>query len=86
MNETNIIKTISYKSVNTPYNKECEKNWVFYGDNNIIYQWYPLITGKIIKSDNNDNTNDNNTNDTTNDTEFILIKKKKLKCHHFFNK
>ena len=80
-NETNIIKTISYKSVNTPYNKECEKNWVFYGDNNIIYQWYPLITGKIIKRDNNDNTNDN---DNDNDNEFMFNKEKEIEMPPFF--
>ena len=58
LEETNSIKTISYKSVNTPYNKDCEKNWVFYGDHNIIYQWYPLITGKIMDDKNNTNNND----------------------------
>ena len=77
-NETNIIKTISYKSVNTPYNKDCEKNWVFYGDNNIIYQWYPLITGKISKNNNNDNTNDNN------DNEFMFNKEKEISMSPFF--
>ena len=85
-NQTNSIKTISYKSVNTPYNKDCEKNWVFYGDHNIIYQWYPLITGKIIKHNNytNTNTNDNNTNDTTNDTEFMFNKEKEIEMPPFF--
>ena len=83
-NETNIIKTISYKSVNTPYNKDCEKNWVFYGDNNIIYQWYPLITGKISKNNNDNNNNDNNTNDTTNDTEFMFNKEKEIEMPPFF--
>ena len=84
-NETNIIKTISYKSVNTPYNKECEKNWVFYGDNNIIYQWYPLITGKIIKHDDNDNTNDTNTNDNNNNNnQFMFNKEKEIEMPPFF--
>ena len=78
-NETNIIKTISYKSVNTPYNKECEKNWVFYGDNNIIYQWYPLITGKISKNNNNNNNdNDNNNN------QFMFNKEKEIEMPPFF--
>ena len=71
-NQTNIIKTISYKSVNTPYNKDCEKNWVFYGDNNIIYQWYPLITGKISKN-NNDNNN-----------VFMFNKEKEISMPPFF--
>ena len=74
-NQTNSIKTISYKSVNTPYNKDCEKNWVFYGDNNIIYQWYPLITGKIIKH--NNDTNDNN-------NEFMFNKEKEISMPPFF--
>ena len=47
INDTN--KPISYSSVNTEYNKDCEKNWVFYGNYKIIYQWYPLILGTIIK-------------------------------------
>ena len=83
-NQTNIIKTITYKSVNTPYNKECEKNWVFYGDNNIIYQWYPLITGKIIKHDDNDNTNDTNTNDNNNNNQFMFNKEKEISMPPFF--
>ena len=41
--------TMSYSVVNTVYNKDCEKNWVFYGDNNVIYQWNPLTIGKIVK-------------------------------------
>ena len=43
--------SLNYKVVNTPYNKECEKNWVFYNDSegntNIIYQWFPLTIGRI---------------------------------------
>jgi tetratricopeptide (TPR) repeat protein len=54
--------SLNYKVVNTPYNKDCEKNWVFYNDSegntNIIYQWYPLTIAKI---NDNDNYNDNNT-------------------------
>ena len=79
LEETNSIKTISYKSVNTPYNKECEKNWVFYGDNNIIYQWYPLITGKISKN-NNDNNNDNDNNNN----QFMFNKEKEIEMPPFF--
>jgi hypothetical protein len=44
--------SLNYKVVNTPFNKECEKNWVFYndpdGEINVIYQWYPLTIGKIV--------------------------------------
>ena len=47
-----LIFSLNYKIVNTPYNKECEKNWVFYndpdGEINVIYQWYPLTIGKIV--------------------------------------
>lgn len=86
MNETQdntIINTITYKSVNTPYNKECEKNWVFYGNNNVIYQWYPLITGKIINNTTNNTTNDT-TNATTNATEFIFNKEREIQMPPFF--
>lgn len=82
MNETQdntIINTITYKPVNTPYNKECEKNWVVYGDNNVIYQWYPLITGKIIN-----NTTNDTTNATTNATEFIFNKEREIQMPLFF--
>jgi len=48
---SNITPNISYSPVNTTYNKDCEKNWVFYGDYNIVYQWYPLTLGKIVKKD-----------------------------------
>jgi len=83
-NETNSIKTISYKSVNTPYNKECEKNWVFYGDNNIIYQWYPLITGKIIKHNNDTNTNTNDNNNNNSNNEYMFNKEKEISMPPFF--
>ena len=43
---------ISYSVVNTTFNKDCEKNWVFYGNYKIIYQWYPLTIGKIVKTEN----------------------------------
>jgi tetratricopeptide (TPR) repeat protein len=43
--------TINYAVVETQWNKGCEKNWVFYGENNVIYQWFPLIIGKIVKRD-----------------------------------
>jgi tetratricopeptide (TPR) repeat protein len=49
---SNISTNISYTPVNTPYNKDCEKNWVFYGDYNVVYQWSPLTIGKIVKKDN----------------------------------
>ena len=54
MNDLN--KQIAYSPVGTPYNKDCEKNWVFYGDYKIVYQWYPLTIGKIIKKYIDDNT------------------------------
>ena len=48
----NISSNISYSAVNTPYNRDCEKNWVFYGDYKVVYQWYPLTLGSIVKKDN----------------------------------
>ena len=49
---SNISTNISYSPVSTPYNKECEKNWVFYDDYKIVYQWFPLTLGKIVKKEN----------------------------------
>ena len=49
---SNISTNISYSPVNTPYNKDCEKNWVFYGDYKVVYGWYPLTIGKIVKKEN----------------------------------
>ena len=44
---------LKYDVVNTPYNKGCEKNWVFFNSSNddlqVIYEWYPLTIGKINK-------------------------------------
>lgn len=35
--------------VNSPFNKECEKNWIHIPDTDeFIYSWRPLRTGKII--------------------------------------
>ena len=37
--------------VDSPMNRKCEKNWVLYNTKdglNIIYQWYPLITGSLF--------------------------------------
>ena len=48
----NISTNISYSPVNTPYNRDCEKNWVFYDDYKVVYQWNPLTLGKIVKKDN----------------------------------
>ena len=54
---------LKYDVVSTTFNKNCEKNWVFYSnsdsnsnsnsdsDTNIIYQWYPMMIGKIGKQD-----------------------------------
>jgi len=41
---------INYSVVETEWNKDCEKNWVFYGIQSVIYSWYPLITGGITTS------------------------------------
>jgi hypothetical protein len=49
-------KTLIYNVVNTPFNKDCEKNWVLYndlqGDVKVIYQWYPLTICKINNNKN----------------------------------
>uniref|UniRef100_A0A6C0H566 Glycosyltransferase 2-like domain-containing protein n=1 Tax=viral metagenome TaxID=1070528 RepID=A0A6C0H566_9ZZZZ len=34
-------------SINKENKPKCEKNWVFYDNNKLIYKWYPLIIGKI---------------------------------------
>ena len=47
--------TLKYNVVSTPFNSECEKNWVFYndtnGNTNVIYKWYPLTIGQINSND-----------------------------------
>jgi len=49
-------KTLIYNIVTTPFNKDCEKNWVLYndsqGDVKVIYQWYPLTICKINNNKN----------------------------------
>ena len=71
----NMSTNISYSPVSTPYNKECEKNWVFYGDYKIVYQWYPLTIGKIVKKE---NENDNNKQ------ELFFEKEKDIQMPPFF--
>jgi len=45
----NIAKPgLDYKVVETRWNKGCEKNWVFFGDSRVIYQWFPLTICKIV--------------------------------------
>jgi hypothetical protein len=43
---------LDYKVVETRWNKGCEKNWVFFGDSRVIYQWFPLTIGKIVDNPN----------------------------------
>ena len=87
-------KTLKYEVATTPFNKGCEKNWVFYNDSNgdlsVIYQWYPLIIGKI--SNDTENTTENTTVNTTVNTNNTEIKKPKLEIkqtkdmpHYFKN-
>ena len=71
--------TLKYNVVNTLFNKDCEKNWVFYtdskGNTNVIYQWYPLTIGKIVSNNNdNDNDNDNDNNDSSPTLEITQTK------------
>ena len=57
----NKLNILQYNVVNSSFNKDCEKNWVFYkdtnGNTNVIYQWYPLMIGNI-KDTNTDSTID----------------------------
>jgi len=74
MNDLN--KQISYAPISTPYNKDCEKNWVFYGDYKIVYQWYPLTIGTIIKKYID--------NDTNKQPELYFEKEKDIEMPPFF--
>lgn len=67
--------SMSYSVVNTVYNKDCEKNWVFYGDNNIIYQWNPLTIGKIVKR--NEVNDENKKEEIKKDNLFLEIVKQR---------
>ena len=42
------IPKCDYSVVETQWDKGCEKNWVFFGDDQVIYSWFPLTIGKII--------------------------------------
>ena len=44
----NIQPSLNYSVVETQWNKDCEKNWVFFGENRVIYQWFPLTIGNIV--------------------------------------
>jgi tetratricopeptide (TPR) repeat protein len=83
MNDLN--KQITYKPVSTPYNRDCEKNWVFYGDYKIVYQWFPLTLGKIVKKTTLNETTPNETtpNETT-PSELFFEKEKEIKMPPFF--
>ena len=78
-----LTKQITYTPVNTPYNKECEKNWVFYGDSNIVYQWSPLTLGKIVKKENN-NTSDTTDTNKPSIPELFFEKEKEIEMPVFF--
>lgn len=40
---------LQYSVVETQWDKGCEKNWVFFGHNNVVYQWHPLTIGNIVQ-------------------------------------
>lgn len=44
----NIQPSLNYSVVETQWNKDCEKNWVFFSKNQVIYQWFPLTIGNIV--------------------------------------
>ena len=70
--ELNCSNSLKYNVVNTPYNKDCEKNWVFYndtdGNTNVIYQWYPLTIGKINDINENIENKDESSNESSNES------------------
>jgi hypothetical protein len=53
------IPRCDYSVVETQWNKGCEKNWVFFGEDRVVYSWFPLTIGKII--DKQDKITENNT-------------------------
>jgi len=48
----NVQSSLNYSVVETQWDKSCEKNWVFFGENRVIYQWHPLIIGNIVSRQN----------------------------------
>ena len=48
----NIQPSLNYSVVETQWDKNCEKNWVFFAENKVIYQWFPLTIGNIVKRHN----------------------------------
>lgn len=84
MNDLN--KQITYTPVGTPNNRDCEKNWVFYGDYKIVYEWYPLTLGKIIKKENkpNESTPPESTPNESSPPELFFEKEKEIKMPPFF--
>ena len=82
--------SLHYKVVNTPYNKDCEKNWVFYNDSdgnvNIIYQWYPLTIGRINESrDENSSSSSSSSSSSTSSNPILEIIKTKTMPPYFQN-
>lgn len=62
-------KELNYKVVETKWNKGCEKNWVFFGNEcKVIYQWFPLTIGKIV---------DNPDEEKKQDTMFLEVLEEK---------
>ena len=46
---------LNYNEIRSPYNSDCEKNWVFFDNNdktNVVYKWYPLEIHNIQKINN----------------------------------
>jgi hypothetical protein len=84
MNDLN--KQITYTPVGTSNNRDCEKNWVFYGDYKIVYEWYPLTLGKIIKKENkpNESTPPESTPNESSPPELFFEKEKEIKMPPFF--
>ena len=49
-----------FSVVETQWNKGCEKNWVFFDEDRVIYSWFPLTIGKIIDKQTQDTDTDKN--------------------------
>ena len=75
---------LNYSVVETQWNKGCEKNWVFFDENYVIYEWFPLTIGKIVKRNCYTNTNAN-ANANANIELFLEVQSRK-QMPNFFRK
>ncbi len=79
--------SLEYGEVVTPWNKECEKNWVFCNaECDVIYKWFPLTIGKIVEEPTNEPTNEPNDKLIHKNTkkQYMLEVKKEIPMPDFF--